>query len=668
MAVLYIKDADGNKIPIPSIKGEQGNDGTSITISSTSESAEDGGNNTVTFSDGTTLSVKNGSKGSTGDSGNDGYTPVKGTDYWTEDDLTSMQNDNYAYITAELAKRGQLKPEFANSIEECIDTTKLYVLPDGYIYAYIKTKIWQEGSTNLIPTSTVSGGGSIYDGDGYKLGVRLNSSATEKEQPWCITTGFIPITKNDVLRIKYWANGKSDYFTQTGNSICLYNSSYTHLTTNQEGTGLVLNQNGIGAFDSSTEIYTVKISDILDNDDIAFVRISTLVTIVGQTATDADATKVIVTVNEEIADGYYVESYGWASTGHAFVPADYEDKIIELEEELEVQGTRLTSLELNGGNHVPAYWLSELETKADAIQTAMEKAGRNKSAFLWYTDAHWVNGNSKVSPKLLNYLYMNTSMNKVNFGGDIIGDSLLATRDEMKYLYEWRKAIKDLPNHHSVLGNHDIFASEDVDYEGDNFTYSWLIAPEESADMTMGGDFYYYIDNSCEKTRYLYLDSGRRSLSDDETAFVIDALTTTPNGWHVVAISHIWWQYASASTPTTGVINAYCKKMLDLFDAYNARKSGSITMVSATNSYNFTSCGGKFEFCIGGHIHVDYDISSTGGIPVIITTADANQNRVPERTLFWFYLSIYSLMASVTPYSLLLFIIFVAKNILFVHF
>lgn len=562
--------------------------------------------------------------------GNPGYTPVKGVDYWTEADKAEIVETVKAEVP--LVKVAE-QPTFVNSVDEMTDTSKVYVLPDGFIYAYIKTKIWQEGSTNLIPTSTVSGGGSIYNTKGYKLGVRLNSSATEKEQLWCITTGFIPIAKNDVLRIKYWANGKSDYFTQTGNSICLYNSSYTHLTVNQEGTGTVLNTNGIGTFDDSIDTYTVKISDILNNDTIAFVRVSTIVTAIGATATDDDASKVIITINEEITDGRYVESYGWASTGHAFVPADYENRIIELEENTTNHEMRLSQLEAYDDSCVPDYWIEELATKADAIQVAMEKAGRNKSAFLWYTDSHWANGNSKISPSLLNYLYMNTPMNKVNFGGDIIGDSLLATRDEMKYLYEWRKAIKDLPNHHSVLGNHDIFASEDVDYEGDNFTYSWLIAPEESADMTMGGDFYYYIDNSCEKTRYLYLDSGRRSLSDDETAFVIDALTTTPNGWHVVAISHIWWQYASASTPTTGVINAYCKKMLDLFDAYNARKSGSITMVSAANSYNFTSCGGKVEFCIGGHIHVDYDISSTGGIPVIITTADANQNRVPDSTV-----------------------------------
>ena len=41
-----------------------GKDGTSVTVKSVSESTEDGGSNVVTFSDGTTLTVKNGSSGS----------------------------------------------------------------------------------------------------------------------------------------------------------------------------------------------------------------------------------------------------------------------------------------------------------------------------------------------------------------------------------------------------------------------------------------------------------------------------------------------------------------------------------------------------------------------------------------------------------------------------
>lgn len=55
-----------------------------ITITSVTESEEDGGNNIVTFNDGGTITIKNGSKGSKGD------TPQKGTDYFTETDKNEL--------------------------------------------------------------------------------------------------------------------------------------------------------------------------------------------------------------------------------------------------------------------------------------------------------------------------------------------------------------------------------------------------------------------------------------------------------------------------------------------------------------------------------------------------------------------------------------------------
>ncbi len=74
--VNLIAEADLKGDPgTPGTPGTPGKDGTSITISGISESAVDGGTNTVTFSDGSALKVKNGSKGSTGADGTDGITP-----------------------------------------------------------------------------------------------------------------------------------------------------------------------------------------------------------------------------------------------------------------------------------------------------------------------------------------------------------------------------------------------------------------------------------------------------------------------------------------------------------------------------------------------------------------------------------------------------------------
>lgn len=94
-----------------------GKDGDSVTVTKVTESFADGGSNIVTFSDGKTLTVKNGTKGSggatgpkgdkgdkgdtgpkgdkgdtgaTGAKGADGKTPVKGVDYWTGADQEAI--------------------------------------------------------------------------------------------------------------------------------------------------------------------------------------------------------------------------------------------------------------------------------------------------------------------------------------------------------------------------------------------------------------------------------------------------------------------------------------------------------------------------------------------------------------------------------------------------
>lgn len=60
--------------------GEKGADGTSITIESAIESNDDDGYNTVIFSDGNSLRIKNGSKGTTGEKGATGETGATGSD------------------------------------------------------------------------------------------------------------------------------------------------------------------------------------------------------------------------------------------------------------------------------------------------------------------------------------------------------------------------------------------------------------------------------------------------------------------------------------------------------------------------------------------------------------------------------------------------------------
>lgn len=83
---VTITDKDGDHV-FDVLHGKEGAPGDSITVTSITESNEDGGVNEVTFSDGTRINIKNGSKGSKGDPG---YTPEKGTDYYTEADKAEL--------------------------------------------------------------------------------------------------------------------------------------------------------------------------------------------------------------------------------------------------------------------------------------------------------------------------------------------------------------------------------------------------------------------------------------------------------------------------------------------------------------------------------------------------------------------------------------------------
>jgi len=543
-SILTVYDADGTPIPIPSVKGRDGTDGKSAY----ELYAEGGGTLTET--------------------------------QW-------------------LASLAQGAPSFANNISECTDTSKLYVLPDGYIYNYGLRH--DEIFTNVLAQV------------GYTENMRISSSGVMVSwEGGADITGYIPCKAGDVIRMKnitmpgywqsgYWGNQAAGYDANKKyiRSVSLFpDGQNSHLPLE-----LVIENENVVQF-------TVAASKFGEN--VAYIVIN---------AGDINAT------SEVYVGSTVINEYAWASTGLTYTPSDNETRIVALENEVQDHETRISALEAGDGISLPSYWRSYMPDRADTICQAMETAGANKSAFLWYTDAHWANGSAKRSPAVLRYLLENTPMNKINFGGDIVGDPTAFTHEQIRYVYEWRRMIAGLANHHSVIGNHDNnHGSGNVD----NIVYAFLLAPEESSDMVKGGDFYYYIDNPCEKTRYFYLDSGKYSLSDAETKFIIDALTSLPAGWHAVIISHVWFQYTAASAPTVGSMNPYMQKALNLFDAYNARQSGTVTMKDTAQSYDFSGCGGKVEFCIGGHIHTDYDLTSTGGIPVILTSPDSNQPRGGE--------------------------------------
>lgn len=90
VTTVEITDVNGTKTATIN-DGTNGEDGTSVTVQSVSESTADGGSNVVTFSDGKTITIKNGSKGSQGPKGEPGASGTNGvsvTHSWNGTTLT----------------------------------------------------------------------------------------------------------------------------------------------------------------------------------------------------------------------------------------------------------------------------------------------------------------------------------------------------------------------------------------------------------------------------------------------------------------------------------------------------------------------------------------------------------------------------------------------------
>ena len=191
-----------------------GEDGTSVTVKSVSESTADGGSNVVTFSDGKALTVKNGKTGSPG------YTPQKGVDY--TDGKTPEKYVDYfttadqeAIVQQVIAALGT--PVFGTVDEDC-KITLTGELADGKTYTFAfdnkdgtetvigtYTKTAAPTYTNVLPLAE-NADGTLFVGSngekGYKSGYRLSSSGAESAEAGRFVTGFIEVTPDQTIYLK----------------------------------------------------------------------------------------------------------------------------------------------------------------------------------------------------------------------------------------------------------------------------------------------------------------------------------------------------------------------------------------------------------------------------------------------------------------------------------
>lgn len=247
--------------------GSKGADGTSVTVKSVSESTTDGGSNVVTFSDGKTLTVKNGSKGSKGDKGDTGATGPEGPQGPAG---TSAPQESVLY-TAQTLTEAQKAQARQN-----IDTPA-----NADVFEYTSNPMF----TN------------VFDTVGIEYGKMLESDGTVSDTgtTLCITD-FIPISAGQIVRV----NEDFALYCVSGSNtpkVVVYDSAYAKLT-HVNNTGMVTGGYYIELLEKNADGHIISFR-VNKPSTAAYIRICNNANTVGKNP--------VLTIDEEIS---YEMGYG----------------------------------------------------------------------------------------------------------------------------------------------------------------------------------------------------------------------------------------------------------------------------------------------------------------------------------------------------------------------
>ncbi len=223
------------------------------------------------------LKIMKGDRGPQGPQGIQGEkgdnTPIKGVDYFTETEKAEMLVSLQAQVV-------QHTPLFASKIEECEDTSKVYLLPDGYLYAYMRA----EESLRIYEKA----GGYYVE----------NLQWLEDTNYISTYTDMVAVTPGDIFSYTGYAEWNPisvQWFDENKNPVSadrFNNGSSGRTTVN------VTVPDGIAYAQFFSIRYTWETGDV--------------------------ALKVLWVYRQGAA-------MEWLNTGHPFIPADYEERILALE-------------------------------------------------------------------------------------------------------------------------------------------------------------------------------------------------------------------------------------------------------------------------------------------------------------------------------------------------
>ncbi|MBQ3543566.1 MAG: hypothetical protein IJA34_01040 [Lachnospiraceae bacterium] len=446
-------------------------------------------------------------------------------------DKTAVQNIIQNEIHNNISSM-QVELDFANSIEDCVDEGKVYILPDGFIYKY------GELETEVVHNA--------YDPSTAKFNYRLSSSGAEvfinggllldyieqSYDPDCVVT----ISGIEKLISNYSSVFVVDFFDKSKNRIagaqCVNNDYEIYVSTDEKQLPISFN------IFKPTESF-----DGIEN--VGYVRIKLGITSVDTSISAEDCEGLVV--NFSTKNGL-ITNTGWINTNHAFAPADYEYLVNELKDEVKVHKERIAVLESvyfdNGTGGIPEEWGEAVDKCITDVKT--NQAGKDCVTFAFFSDNHQRNGYSGL---LISKIMKECGIPYCFYGGDTISSGYL---NEDKMIAQ-DKAFDNIMSHIPygrfcrAVGNHDGYWNDNEvkGFYSRSQIYELFLREEGiSQNKHFGNDgTYYYIDDIVSKVRFIVLntngDNGEENVDDIQLSWLQNtALSFNEEGWEVVIISH----------------------------------------------------------------------------------------------------------------------------------
>ena len=563
-----------------------------------------------------------GKDGAAGQNGANGTSPVvtlvkeNGVTSFTVTDVTGTQT-----VTINDGKDGidatPVVPLFANSIEDCTDPTQMYVLPDGFIYANI-TK------AEYIQTNE-------YNANTASFNARINSSYAEASRNGML---LLPMVEVDLV---------NPYIVKvTGVNLALNYSAYAfaiYYDANKSGIKNVA-YDGSGKFEVYTDgHYEMNIYNA-EYASAKYVRICLCLSSDTNTPiTASDVSDLFVEFLPKSAAGEVTT--GWQSTGHAFVPADYEADIVELKTKSDEYAAKIYNLEQKVmGNEeeetsvvVPEYWKPAVNNAIASVKAIQNEGGADIVNFMWFSDMHHSPNNAftKNIGALCAAVMDACDIPLALMSGDTMSATAVSSED---ILLEWldsaEKVLSPIGADRlmQIRGNHDdVWGTYNG---GTTVSYVNKVAPakiwnkmhrNQAKDFrrVFGGDgTYFYLDNKPQKVRFICLNSQfydgaaitggttgamTNGFGEAQLAWLRDVALAVEDDWGVVIATHI----PPTASPVNG--NTYYLSQMEDGEAFR-------------NIINATEANLLGIFC--GHCHADATVPDDLPCPILTITCAIN--------------------------------------------